>query len=199
MEGTYQTVLITIVLPVAGLGLVFGALIWGKRLPQRYQELSIKKIGIELKLGTMTFMVLLGFAVASVPVYVTLSDYQTRIDSLKKQAGDRAAEIATMERVLDGFKDYAMRIHLCFPETDTVDMEQVEVQAYVSKGGTAPPELSASETTVGFADDLWVSVCNLNPGDQLRLVAHEGDDRFWQSIGVLEIPNAELNMRRVTP
>ena len=196
METTLQMILFYIVLPLVGVVLIILAFIFGKRLCQRPVDFGLTKLGLKLTGDAFTFLVLLGFIMAMAGGYLNYQQYESQIAGLESKLELANAELATANGILEGFRAYCMRFHLCFPEEDSVDIEAINVQAYIAKQGEGPSQLYDPETIVGFSDDLWVKIDNLNHGDKLNIVAYDDKDRSWQSEGVIEVPKSRLEMRR---
>jgi hypothetical protein len=189
--------ILSYIVPVIGIGLIVFAMVWGKRLSQRRVEIALAKLGIDLKTDTLTLMILLGCAMASVGILFWYQGYEAQVNQLKGDLEQAEVKLQSMNDVLESFKVYSMRFHPVFPKAETVNCREVEVQVYICKQGKGPPQLCASETTVGFSNDLWVNVDNLNPGDKLRLVAYEGEGKSWESADVIEVPQTDIQLRRV--
>ena len=193
---TYQMIFFYIVLPLLGIGLIIFALFRGRSLGQRPVEIALTKLGLNLKSDTLTLLIILGCVLACIGVFFWYRGYETQVADLKIELEQAKTRINTIDDVLKSFKVYAMRFHLIFPEIDTIDAREIKVQAYISKQGDPPPKLYDTETLVGFSNDIWVKIDNLNPGDKLCIVAYEGEDKSWQSAEI-EIPKAHIQMRRV--
>lgn len=191
-----HTIILYIVLPFVGLGIIVFALTWGTRLGKRPVEIAIAKWGLNLKLDTLTFLILIGFIMAGVGGFLWYQDYGKQISEAKNKLGQKEIEVETYKQFVEKFKLYSMRFHLNFPETDIVNVRKIKVQVYILKQDKGPPQLSDTEPVVGLMNDLWVSIDNLNPGDKLRIIAYEGQEKSWESLEV-EIPKTHLQLRKV--
>jgi hypothetical protein len=197
METTLQMILFYIVLPLVGVGLIVFAFVFGKRLSLRPVDFGFDRMGLKLKCDAFTFLVLLGFVMAIIGGFLNYQGYESKIAGLESELEHADIELGTMNNILGRFKAYAMRFHLCFPEDDSVDIEKIKVQAYIAKQGEGPSQLYDPEIIVGFSDDLWVKIDNLNCGDKLNIVAFADEGRSWESAGVIEVPKTQLEMRRM--
>ncbi|UCD93375.1 MAG: hypothetical protein JSU69_06255 [Candidatus Zixiibacteriota bacterium] len=195
METTLQMILFYIVLPLVGVALMVFAFVFGKRLCQRPVDFGLTKLGFKLTGDAFTFLVLLGFVMAMAGGYLNYQQYETKVAGLESKLELANAELSTVSNILDGFRAYAVRFHLCFPEEDSVDVEDITVQAYIAKGD-GQSQLYDPETMIGFSDDLWVKIDNLSHGDKLNIVAFDSGDKSWESSGVIEVPKSRLEMRR---
>ena len=193
---TYQMIFFYIVLPLLGIGLIIFALFRGRRLGQRPVEIALSKLGINLKSDTLTLMIILGCVLACLGVFFWSKGYETYVTELEGKVDKLEAEKKTKDELLERFKVYAMRFNLVFPKEDTLNTQDIKVQAYMAKQGKLPAKLYDPETFLGWSNDIWVKIDNLNPGDKLRIVAYEGEQKSWQSRDI-EIPKTNINMRRV--
>lgn len=195
VDTTYQMAFIYIILPLVGIALIVFALIWGKRLGKRPFEISLAKLGVDLKADTMTLLILLGFLMACVGVFFQFRGYETQVTNLQEDLDNAETKIKERDEILKSFQVYAMRFHLVFPETDTIDAPKIKVQAYVEEPGQVGRQLRPCEKCDVISNDVWVNVDDLRSGDKLKIIAYEGDEKSWMSNDV-EIPKTKLQMRR---
>ncbi|UCD18436.1 MAG: hypothetical protein JSV44_05880 [Candidatus Zixiibacteriota bacterium] len=196
METTVKMILVYILLPLAGIGLILFSLLRAKRLCQRPVDLEYKKLGLHLKCDTLSLLVLLGFVMAIAGAFFYYGDYEDDISKLELQLENANTEIAAKDQVLQKFQCYAMRFSLVFPPEDSVDADKISVQAIISRQGQGQPQITAPDTRVGLSNDLWVHIDDLHPGDELRILAYEEEGRGWRSTNVCEIPKTQLKMAR---
>jgi len=194
--NTYQMILFFIVLPLLGLGLIIYALVMGRRLGQRPVEIVINWLGLSLKLDTLTLLILLGCILTSAGGYFWYRGYESQVADLKSKLLKAEAKKNTLDEVLERFRVYAMRFHLVFPQDETFNAQEVKARVYIAKQGEVSPRLYGAETLVGFSNEIWVKIDNLNPGDKLSIVAYEGEEKSWESPDI-EIPKTNIQMRRV--
>ena len=198
-DATYQAhlMILSYIVPLVGIGLIVFAVVRGKRLSQRRVEIGLARLGIDLKSDTLTLMILLGCVMASAGILFWYQGYEAQVNELKGDLEQAEVKLQSMNNVLESFKVYRMLFHPVFPTNETVDVRDVEIQVYICKQGKGAPQLCPSEATVGFSNDLWVNVDNLNPGDKLRLVAYEGEEKSWESADVIQVPQTNIQLRRV--
>ncbi len=202
----YQIILLYVVLPLMGIGLIVFAVTWGKRLVQRPVEITVSKLGLNLKTDTLVILILLGSVMASMGVYFIFQGYEKRIEETNKENNKQLIEKDTEIKILsksfdnlsksfDKFKVYAMRFRLIFKSTNNIDTQKFKVQIYNWKQGKGEPQITSPATIPGV-NELWVSVGNLNAGDELRIIVYEDENKKWQS-GKIEIPKTDLLMTKV--
>ena len=194
--NTYQMILLYVLLPLSGLGLIIFALVRGKHLGQKPVEIVLTKLGLSLKLDTLTLLILLGCVFSGVGVYFWYRGYESQVGDLKRKVEKVEAEKTTLDGVLERFRVYAMRFHLVFPKEEAINAKAIKTQAYIAKQSEVSPKLYEIEPLVGFSNDIWVKIDNLNPGDKLCIVAYEGLEKSWESADI-EIPKTNIQMRRV--
>lgn len=192
-----HTMILLYLVPLVGMVLIVFALVWGKRLGQRRVEIALTKLGIDLKSDTLTLMILLGCAMASVGILFWYQGYEAQVRKLKADVQQAKYKMESMNNILQSFRVYSMQFHPVFPKADTVNVKDMEVQVYICKQGKGPPQLCTSQATIGFSNDLWVNVDNLNPGDKLRLVTYGSEGESWESADVIEVPQTDIQLRRV--
>lgn len=193
-QNTIYELFLYIVIPIVGIGLMVFALGWGWRLGQRPVEIAIAKLGLNFKADILTLLVLLGFVMAGAGAFFWYRGYEFRLADLQGKLAQMQTKMNNMDEVLQSFKVYDLRLHLIFP--DQVDVRRTKVQVYITKQGRGSPQLSAPETDIGVANDLWVKLDSLNRGDKLRIVAYEGNEKTWESAH-MEIPKTQVQMTRV--
>jgi hypothetical protein len=195
---TFQQILFYIVLPLLGIGLIIFALGWGRRLCKLPVEIDLKKLGLCLKSDALTLLILLGCALACVGVFVWFRGYETTVKNLKSDLQKAETKINTQDNILERFRAYNMGFLLVFAEAETVDPQEIKVQAYIAKQGDTSAQLYDANAEVGLSDDIWVRIDNLNPGDRLRIVAYGAEGEEWESAEIVEIPKSRIQMRRIT-
>ena len=191
----YQIILLYMVLPLVGIGLIVFTVTWGKRLAQRPVEIAVSKLGLNLKTDTLTILILLGAVMASIGVFFIFQGYEKQIEETNRQLIEKDSEIKHLSKSLDKFKVYSMPFHLIFKSTNSVDTEKFRVQVFNWKQGKGEPQITSPPAIPGL-NELWVTVENLNPGDQIRIIAYEDENKSWQS-GKIEIPKTDLLMTKV--
>jgi hypothetical protein len=173
-------------------------LLWGKKLSQLPVIIESTKLGFKLNTNTMTLLVLAALMIVFLIAFRGINYYEEREQKLKNDLDQAGAKITMMETFLDRFRSYVILFRLVFPETEKINAGAIKTQVYICKQGQESSQLTEAERTLGFLNDIWIRVQNLNPGDKLKIIAQEGDGRFWESTGVVEIPKSDLSMRRVT-
>ena len=88
----FHTIILYIVLPLVGLGLIVFALTWGKRLGQRPVDIAIAKLGLNLKLDTLTFLILIGFVMTGAGGFLWYLDHETQVAEANKKLGQKEIE-----------------------------------------------------------------------------------------------------------
>ncbi len=196
METTIQLILIYIVMPVIGLGLILFALVRGKQFDQQQMNLGLKKLGLELKCDKTALLILMGFVLLFVGGMFIYYDYDEQIATLECRLNQTKAEIASKDELLERFNCYAMHFSLVFPQEDSVAIGDINVQAVISRQGEGQPQITTPDTRMGLSNDLWVHIDNLHPGDELRLLAYQSDGTEWQSNDICEVPKSRIMMVR---
>lgn len=191
----YQIILLYIVLPLMGIGLIVFTVTWGKRLVQRPVEIAVSKLGLNLKTNTLTILILLGSIMASIGVFFIFRGYEKQIEETNKQLIEKDSEIKILSKFLDKFKVYAMRFHLIFKSTNNIDTQEFKVQVFNWKQGKGAPQITSPDAIPGL-NELWVTIDNLNPGDEIRIIVYEDENKSWKS-GKIEIPKTDLPMTKV--
>jgi len=197
MEKTMQIILSYIIMPLIGMGLILFALLKGKQFGQQQMNLGIKKLGLELKCDKTALLILMGFVLVIVSALFIYHDYDTQVAQLECQLNQAKLDIVNKDELLKKFKCYAMDFSLEFPEMDTVNVEDVSVQAAISRQGETQFQITTPETRVGLSNNLWVLIDNLHPGDELRILAYQGDEKTWQSNNICKVPKSRVQMVRI--
>jgi hypothetical protein len=191
----YQIILLYIVLPLVGIGLILFSAIWGKRLVERPVEIAVSKLGLSLKTDTLTMLIVLGSVMACMGVFFIYQGYEKQIEESNKQLIEKDSEIKSLNQSLYKFKVYSMRFHLTFESRNNIDTQNFTVQVYNWKQGKGSPQITSPPTISGL-NELWVTIDNLNPGDEIRIIAYEGEKLAWRSRKI-EIPKTDLPMTKV--
>ena len=178
-----------------GIGLIVFTVTWGKRLVQRPVEIAVSKLGLNLKTDTLTILILLGSIMASIGVFFIFRGYEKQIEETNKQLIEKDSEIKILSKSLDKFKVYAIRFHLIFKSTNNIDTQKFKVQVFNWKQGKGRPQITSPDAIPGL-NELWVTIDNLNPGDEIRIIVYEDENKSWQS-GKIEIPKTDLSMTKV--
>jgi len=184
-----------VVLALALVAVIIIAVVRGRSIDSSPVQIDIPKLGFALRGDRLTFLALLVCAVAFVPMAFWYQGYQAQLrDSLRKLENERQRADAN-EAALQRMKFYDLWVNPRLP--DDIDVRQIlqTVQIAISRPGGGPPRIERpQDVKVGPANDLWVHVDRLNPGDQFRVVIVEGSRR-WASEAI-EIPRTQVEMRR---
>ena len=192
----YQVILF-ILLPVVGIGLLLYALFLGKRLEGNPIEIKIEKPKLDLTLDRPSLVILLGVFLMVIGVLMWNQGYKTKVSRLEDNLKSAKNEIVHKDNLLGKFKYYSMQLPLFFPENDITDANDVSVQVYIQKEDMESPILSDSKKVVGISQDISVYIDYLNPGDKLRIRAYEGEGKVWEGVNIVEVPKINIQMRRV--
>jgi hypothetical protein len=167
----------------------------GRPLEKAPVDLGLSKLGISLRGDRVTLLALLSCAVAVVPLAIWYQGYRARLEKSELALAKERERTALTEQALDRFKFYELWVNPKLPAGVDVEKLRQRVQIVIGRPGGGPPKLEAPrDVRVGPANDLWVHVDRLNPGDELRIVI-QADQGSWTS-ETLQIPRTQVEMRR---
>ncbi len=197
--STTQTILVNIVFPVVGIGLIVFALVLvkQKRLSGTPVEIGKDKDGSYLKANTATFLILLGVVIAAGPVvYFLNKGYEERLAKLKVEVKDLNTKLSTKDEVLKDFMAYDLRLNLIFPEDATANPFNADVVGYVRKQDevAAKPYTWRKEPDKGVGG-IIVHFDNLHIGDKMYVLVKDGD-KEWRSDDMI-MPAVHLKMNAI--
>jgi hypothetical protein len=172
---SYQFILLYVLLPIAGIGLIAGALIWGKRLGKRSVAVDVKRFGVALKADLVGLLVLSGFVLASIGAFFAYQRYEQQmlaVDQKYKDAVKRhATEMALMRQEMSRLKNYDLPLYLVFPEK--VDTRFMTPQIWLKKSHEHEyrPQLVDQNNEPGNV--ISIHLQGVMPGDRYRVIVHE--------------------------
>jgi len=183
----YREILVTIILPLVGIGFIVAAMIWRQYLSgQKVVDLTADKLGLVLRADAFGLVVLLGFVMTSAGIFFLYHGYESKLKTLQ-------GEKLGLEQAIAELKVYDLRLSLIFPDDNPPNPFKVNVhKAYVQKKGereTKPYELARFDKGFG---GIIVNFEKLSLGDKLHVVV-EGQDRKWRSDEMVA-PAAYLRM-----
>lgn len=198
MEGTtaYQNVLVYVILPILGIGLMIFALGWGKTLKGRPVEIALDKIGLNFKADATTLLILVGFILVGAGVYFWQQQYETRLSALRSELKDMRGKVSTIAEAMQKLKQYDLRLNLLFPEDEPANPFTAQVQPFVLKKGEHIPRPFDEQTRVDRGEGgIVVYFDKLGVGDRLYVFVEDGGLK-WRSDDMVT-PTAHLKMNRM--
>ena len=190
-------VILFILLPVVGIGLLLYALFLGKNLEGNPIEIKIGKPKLDLKLDRLSLVILLGVFLMIFGVIIWNQGYKTKVSKMEDDLNSAKDEITQKDNLLEKFRYYRLQIPLIFPENDITDANDINTQVFKQKEDSESAKLCDHKKAISFSQDISVIVDYLNPGDELRIVAYEGEDKKWEGVNIVEVPKIKIQMRRV--
>lgn len=167
----------------------------GRPVERAPVDFGLTKLGVSLRGDRVTLLALLSCAVALVPLAIWYQGYRAQLQDSQLALAKERERAAATEQALDRFKFYELWVNPKLPPGIDVERLRERVQIVVGRPGGAPPRLEAPrEVRVGPANDLWVRVDRLNPGDELRIVI-QAEQGSWTS-DTLQVPRTQVEMRR---
>lgn len=196
MFEIYQIFLL-ILLPILGIIILLYALFYGERLASNPIIFILERPKIEFKSDLRSLVILLGCFMMVFGVWIWSNTYKNTVKELKDDLKLANNEITTRNNLLKEFKNYSMRFPLTFPKDELINAANIKVQVYIQKQGMESPMLCDSKKIVGLNNEISVNIDYLNHGDKLSIKAYEGQDKEWNGINLIKIPETIIEMQRV--
>lgn len=190
-------VILFILLPVVGIGLLLYALFLGRNLEGNPIKIKIDRPRLDLELDRLSLVILLGVFLMIFGVIIWNQGYKIKASRMEYDLKSAKNEITTKNNLLEKFKCYSVKFPLIFPENGNINPNDISVQVYILKPGMESAKLCDFKKITSLSNDISVSIEYLNPGDRLRIRAQEVENREWEGINIVEIPKIDIQMRRV--
>jgi len=193
-DPIYQTILVYIVLPLVGIGLIVFALVSGKRLSERPVEIVLDKLGLGLKADAFGLMILVGFVMTSVGVFFLYQGYQTELEKYQTELEKKNNVAGFIATVREKVKEYNLNLILDFPES--LNPNLTEADLYIRRKGMSNDVLYKHlEKLKQEPGGIVVQFSGLSEGDTVYVEA-EYAGKKWQS-DYIRVPTAYLKMKPI--
>ncbi len=183
-------------------------------------DISGEKFGIGFKSDAFGLMILAGIAMIGMGLFLIYQNYETKIlnnqEDIKRFQSKIAAlenETAIKAKMLDDLADrleiaindvtgslktYRLRLNLVFPQGSQANPFTAKVKSAIKRqdGSDSGKVFNDADFESG-PGGIVVKFENLHEGDRVSVLV-EDDGKIWRSFD-MSVPNADLNMRRVTP
>jgi|WetSurMetagenome_2_1015567.scaffolds.fasta_scaffold25752_3 hypothetical protein len=215
-----QTLLIMLSLLAGGV-IIFSVAIRNKASLSGKEVLDIsgEKFGIGFKSDAFGLMILSGIAMIGMGLFLIYQNYETKIvnnqEDIKRLQGKISAlenETAIKAKMLDdlanrleiaindvtgSLKTYRLHLNLVFPQGSQANPFTAKVKSAIKRqdGSDSGKVFNDADFESG-PGGIIVKFENLHEGDRVSVLV-EDDGKTWRSFD-MSVPNADLNMRRIT-
>jgi len=215
-----QTLLMLLSLLAGGI-IIFWFAIRNKGILSGKEVLDIngEKFGIGFKSDAFGLMILSGIAMIGMGLFFIYQNYETKlidnqadIKRLQSKISDLENETAIKAKMLDDLADrleiaihnvtgslktYRLHLNLVFPQGSQANPFTAKVKSAIKRqdGSDSGKVFNDADFESG-PGGIIVKFENLHEGDRVSVLV-EDDGKTWRSYD-MTVPNADLNMRRVT-